>query len=51
MMAIKNSDFKNQNVKRGKINKEAITNKFLGSSTSGIVFIDNITESDVKDCK
>lgn len=47
-IAIKNSDFKNQNPAKMKTNKTEITKKPLGISTSGIVYIDNITKSDVK---
>lgn len=46
-IAIKNSDFENQ-IPEKKTNKTEITEKPLGTSTSGIVYIDNISKSDVK---
>ena len=48
LIAIKNSDFRNQNSEKNKTNKTEITKKTLGTSTSGIVYIDNISKSDVK---
>ena len=48
LIAIKYSGFKNQNPEKNKINKTKITKKPLGTSTSGIVYIDNISKSDVK---
>jgi hypothetical protein len=47
-IAIKNSEFKNQNPEKKKTNKTEITKKPLGTSTSGIIYIDNISKSDVK---
>jgi len=47
-IAIKNSDFKNPNPKKKETIKTEITKKHLGIPTSGIVFIDNISKSDVK---
>lgn len=46
-IAIKNSDFKNQNPEKKKTNKTQITKKPLGTSTSGMVYIDNISKSDI----
>ncbi|QXP66263.1 GIY-YIG nuclease family protein [Polaribacter sp. AHE13PA] len=48
LISIKNSDFKNQNPEKKKTNKTEITKKPLGTSASGIVYIDNISKSDVK---
>jgi hypothetical protein len=48
LISIKNSDFKNQNPEKKKKNKTEITKKPLGTSASGIVYIDNISKSDVK---
>jgi hypothetical protein len=47
-IAIKNSDFTNQNPEKKKTNKTEITKKPFGTSTSEIVYIDNISKSDVK---
>jgi len=47
-IAIKNSDFKNPNPEKKKINKTEVKNKTLGSANIGIIYIDNITKSDVK---
>lgn len=47
-IAIKNSNFKNQNPEKKKTNKIEITKKPLGTSTTGMVYIDNISKSDIK---
>lgn len=47
-IAIKNSHFKNPSPENRKTNKTEITKKPLGTSTSGIIYIDNISKSDFK---
>lgn len=47
-IAIKNSDFKNPNPEKKETNNTEVKSKTLGSSNSGIIYIDNITKSDFK---
>jgi hypothetical protein len=47
-IAIKNSDFRNPNPEKKETNKTEVKRKTLGSSISGIIYIDNITKSDFK---
>lgn len=47
-IAIKNSNFKNPSPKKKDVNKPKVQSKTYGSSSSGIVYIDNISKSDFK---